>query len=442
MRAGTAGKGAGRRAPLTRHQLLLLGASFLITVGSFAVLPYMSVLLHGRWGLGLGTVGAVLAAASLIQFGGGVFGAALARRIGLRATMLTALTVRTAGFACFAPGGGGPVLAVVALLLVSAGAALYLPANKAYLVAGRPEEERPRLLALSGSAFTTGVALGPVAAAPFVLSEPTALFGAVALLFAAVCGAHALLPPVQDGDRTSRTGRTGRTDRGTGVRGRPPREPFAPAERAPFAYALLSVYVFMYFQHYLALYAIPRMSAASYGFLLMAYALLLAVLQPLLARWTAELPYGRALRLGFGAMALGTAGLATGGPVGIAAGAALMCWAEAVLFLRNELEALAGSAAPAATVFGRQRLAAGFGAAAAALFGGPLYGAAERAGDTGLFWLAVAAQSLLLPVAGWAVGRARRDQAAARTTAPAAVPAPGSGPASASPSGSGSGSGS
>ncbi|MYS68753.1 MFS transporter [Streptomyces sp. SID5473] len=302
MRAGTAGKGAGRRAPLTRHQLLLLGASFLITVGSFAVLPYMSVLLHGRWGLGLGTVGAVLAAASLIQFGGGVFGAALARRIGLRATMLTALTVRTAGFACFAPGGGGPVLAVVALLLVSAGAALYLPANKAYLVAGRPEEERPRLLALSGSAFTTGVALGPVAAAPFVLSEPTALFGAVALLFAAVCGAHALLPPVQDGDRTSRTGRTGRTDRGTGVRGRPPREPFAPAERAPFAYALLSVYVFMYFQHYLALYAIPRMSAASYGFLLMAYALLLAVLQPLLARWTAELPYGRALRLGFGAI--------------------------------------------------------------------------------------------------------------------------------------------
>nr|EIF91576.1 major facilitator superfamily permease [Streptomyces tsukubensis NRRL18488] len=282
--------------------MLLLGASFLITVGSFAVLPYMSVLLHGRWGLGLGTVGAVLAAASLIQFGGGVFGAALARRIGLRATMLTALTVRTAGFACFAPGGGGPVLAVVALLLVSAGAALYLPANKAYLVAGRPEEERPRLLALSGSAFTTGVALGPVAAAPFVLSEPTALFGAVALLFAAVCGAHALLPPVQDGDRTSRTGRTGRTDRGTGVRGRPPREPFAPAERAPFAYALLSVYVFMYFQHYLALYAIPRMSAASYGFLLMAYALLLAVLQPLLARWTAELPYGRALRLGFGAI--------------------------------------------------------------------------------------------------------------------------------------------
>ncbi|QDY78265.1 MFS transporter [Streptomyces qinzhouensis] len=417
MSAARAGRRTGPRVPLTRHQLLLLGASFLITVGSFAVLPYMSVLLHERWGLGLGAVGVVLAAASLIQFGGGVFGAALARRIGLRATMLTALTIRTAGFACFAPGGGGPVLAVVALLLVSSGAALYLPANKAYLVAGRPAAERPRLLALSGSAFTTGIALGPVAAAPFVLSEPTALFGAVAVLFAAVGGAHALLPPVVDEGRA-----------GAGAAGR--REPFGSGERAPFAYALLSVYVFMYFQHYLALYAIPRMSAASYGLLLMGYALLLAVLQPSLAGWTAKLPYGRALRLGFGAMALGTAALATGGPVGIAAGAALMCWAEAVLFLRNELEALARSAAPAATVFGRQRLAAGFGAAAAALFGGPLYGAAERAGETGLFWLAVAVQSLVLPVVGWAVARGPRDQAAARTPAPA--PAPGSASASGS----------
>ncbi|MEV8419190.1 MFS transporter, partial [Streptomyces niveus] len=52
---------------LTGPQLCLLGGSFLITLGSFAVLPYMSVLLHDRFGLGLGVVGAVLAVASLVQ---------------------------------------------------------------------------------------------------------------------------------------------------------------------------------------------------------------------------------------------------------------------------------------------------------------------------------------------------------------------------------------
>ncbi|MFJ6572302.1 MFS transporter [Streptomyces sp. NPDC091292] len=461
----------------TGPSLFLLGASFLITLGSFAVLPFMSVLLHERWGFGLGTVGAVLAVASLVQFGGGVVGAAVARRIGLRATMLVALAVRTAGFACFVPGLDRPWLAVVALFLVSAGAALYLPANKAYLVAGCAPERRPALLAASGSAFNAGIALGPPAAAPFVLTSPTTLFAGVAVLFAVVGVGHMGLPGVVDvvpgvagedrvvpeaaGEDRVVLGRThedrvvpdmagedrvvpARTHEDRVVPERAARPDWA---RAPFAYTLLSVLVFMYFQHYLALYAVPRTSAAFYASVLMAYALLLVVAQPLLAGWIAGLPYGRALRLGFAAMAVGTAVIGAGGivgtgmgagsgsgsgtgdgvglgvgagagiVVGIVVGSLLLCFAETVLFLRNDLEALDRSRAPAATVFGRQRLAAGFGAFAAALFGGPLYGAAEQVGDAAVFWFAVSAQSVLLPVALWGAsvrrGRARQRHAAA-----------------------------
>ncbi|MFD3522619.1 MFS transporter [Streptomyces sp. NPDC058653] len=412
----------GRSGPagtLTGPQLFLLGASFLITLGSFAVLPYMSVLLHDRFGLGLGVVGAVLAVASLVQFSGGVVGAALAARIGLRATMLVALAVRTAGFAAFVPGLTRPVVAVAALFLVSCGAALYLPANKAYLVAGCGPERRPGLLAASGSAFNAGIALGPPAAAPFVLTSPAGLFTGVAVLFALVGVGHALLPWVADSadsadeadeaDEAEEPGEAGEPGEGSGTE-KSPSGRKVPSALPPFAFTVLAVYIFMFFQHYLALYAVPRTSTAFYGTVLMGYALLLVLAQPLSARRLAALPYATALRVGFGAMAAGTAVLALGGRAGIAAGAVLLCFGEIVLFLKNDLEALDRSTAPSATVFGRQRLAAGLGAFAAAVVGGQMYGAAERASAVPVFWLVVSAQAVLLPVllVAYVTGTARR----------------------------------
>lgn len=173
---------------------------------------------------------------------------------------------------------------------------------------------------------------------------------------------------------------------------------------------MLAVYIFMFFQHYLALYAVPRTSTAFYGTVLMGYAILLVIAQPLFARRLAALPYAAALRVGFGAMAAGTAVLALGGRAGTAAGAVLLCLGEIVLFLKNDLEALDRSTAPPATVFGRQRLAAGLGAFAAAVVGGQLYGAAERASAVPVFWLVVAAQAVLLPalLVMYMAGTARR----------------------------------
>ncbi|MFB6979317.1 MFS transporter [Streptomyces scopuliridis] len=394
-RGPTRGPGGTLTTRPSGPRMFLLVCSFLITLGSFAVLPYMSVLLHQRLGLGLGTVGVVLAVASLVQFSGGVVGGALARRIGLRATMLVALAVRTAGFAAFVPGLGSPTAAIGALFLVSCGAALYLPANKAYLVEGAAEAERPRLLSASGSAFNAGIALGPPAAAPFILTSPGALFAGVTALFALVGLGHALLPAV-----TAAPGAPGapgassprKDEYPVGPAGRPG------AGRLPFMVTVLSVYVFMFFQHYLALYAVPRTSASFYGGVLMGYACLLVVAQPLLSEWIAGLSYGRAMRVGFGAMAAGTAVIGAGGRAGIGVGAALICLGEIVLFLKNDLEALSRSSAAPAVVFGRQRLAAGIGAFASGVAGGQLYGAAEDLGTARGFWFAVSLQALVLPV--------------------------------------------
>ncbi|WP_405472720.1 MFS transporter [Streptomyces anulatus] len=394
---GRTGRAPGRkgRPPLTGPQRFLLGGSFLITLGSFAVLPYMSVLLHQRLGLGLGTVGFVLAVASLIQFAGGVVAGPVTGRIGLRRAMLLALGLRTAGFAAFVPGLTSPVLAIGALLLVSAGAALYLPANKAYLVEGASEARRPRLLSASGSAFNAGMALGPPAAAPLVMGSPGVLFSCVTVLFALVGAGHALLPA---GAADCPSDGTSGGPSAAPAAGRTPESGAPRPGPSPFVVTVLSVYAFMFFQHYLALYAVPRTSAAFYGAVLTGYAALLVVAQPLLAERVAALSYPAALRWGFGAMAAGMAVIGAGGHAGIAAGGALLCLGEIVLFLKNDLEALARSSAAPASVFGRQRLAAGIGAFASGVVGGQLYGAAESAGSARAFWAAVCLQCLLLPV--------------------------------------------
>ncbi|GGV29282.1 MFS transporter [Streptomyces longisporoflavus] len=369
----------------------------------------MAVLFHERLGMGLGAVGVVLAVASLVQFSGGVVGGAVAERIGLRRTMLLALVIRTAGFGCFLPGLRHPAAAVFALFLVSAGAALYLPANKAYLIHRVDEGQRPLLLSASGSALNAGIALGPLAAAPFVLSASAGLFTAVTALFAAITVGHAFLP----GESS-----VGGQAVGAGRSQAPPSRAKAFTGRLavlPFVTTALSLYVFMFFQHYLALYAVPRTSTTYYGLVLALYALLLVIAQPLLADRIARLPYARALWWGFGAMAAGMATLAVGNHAALLAGALLVCLGEIVLFLKNDLEALARSPRAPAVVFGHQRLAAGIGAFVSGVAGGEGYQLAERTGGAGLFWVAVAVQCALLPLL---IGRWTSIRADAGVTGP------------------------
>ncbi|WP_329100397.1 MFS transporter [Micromonospora sp. NBC_01699] len=401
-RSAAGGRPARGWRAWTGAQRFLLASSFLIPLGSFAVLPFMSVLLHQRLGLGLGVVGAVLAVAALVQFAGGIVGAAVAERIGLQRTMLLALVIRTVGFAAFVPGLDRPPAAIAALVLTSCGAALYLPANKAYLIHRVAPDRRPGLLAASGSALNAGIALGPLAAGPFVLNASAPLFAVVTGLFAVVTIGHARLP-VEDGTEPGRTEREP-VDR--------PRRVLAEIPALPFAITTVSVYLFMFFQHFLAVYAVPRTSAGYYGAVLTAYAAVIVVVQPLLAGWIGRLSHRAAMRIGFTAMGGGMAALAAGHPVAILGGALLVCLGEVVLFLKNELTALAASTRPPAVVFGQLRLAAGIGAFASGIVGGAAYQYVDRLGRTPLFWLAVAAQCLLLPLlVGMLAGRGARTPA-------------------------------
>ncbi|MFI6642749.1 MFS transporter [Streptomyces sp. NPDC050504] len=370
---------------LTGPLRFLLLSSFLIPLGSFMVLPFMSVFLHERLGMGLGAVGVVLAAASLVQFSGGVLGGALADRVGLRRTMLWALVVRTAGFAAFLLALRWPPLAVGALVLTCCGAALYLPANKAYLVHGVDEARRPAFLSAGNAALNAGMAVGPLVAGPFVLSSPGLLFLGVTVLFAVVAVGHARLPAAAADE--ARPGGGGAPGEGllTGL------------AVLPFVANGLAFYLYFHFQHYMAVYAQERASTEFYSLVLLVCFVLVIVVQPPASDTIRRMSYPLALAVGFAGLAAGMAVMAQGSRVALLAGGVLITLGDIVLFLKNDLEALRRSSRSDAVVFGQQRLAAGLGACASGVLGGQLYGVAERAGDTGWFWLLAAAQCLLLP---------------------------------------------
>ncbi|MGM1060682.1 MFS transporter [Saccharothrix sp. Mg75] len=366
----------------TGAQVALLVAGCLVNVGTFAVYPCLAVLLRDRLGVGMAQVGVVLGAATLVQFASAPFTAAFAERIGLKRCLLLATFVYGLGALTYLVGADEPGVTVLALFLSCGAGALYSPAYRGYLVHSATEEQRPRVLSSGNAAGNLGIAVGPVLGALF-LHQPGRLFAMTTALYAVLAVAHFLLRP----ERTTGPG--------------PDVEPFRRVLRGlaglPFAVTVLTHYLYMQFYQYLSTYAEGRVPTAVYGVVMAGYSLGLVAMQPLLARRVGRLGYPVAMAVGFCGMALGMVAFAGGRVVGLAVGVVAMAVGTAVLFLKNDLEALAGSTRSATVTFGQQRLAVGVGSLLSGVVGGAAYGLFEEAGLLPGFWLAVAAQCLLLP---------------------------------------------
>jgi hypothetical protein len=238
------------------------------------------------------------------------------------------------------------------------------------------------VVSAGNSAGNLGIALGPVVGALF-LQDPSRLFAMTTTLYAVLAVGHLFLSPGRPAEDENAVEPFRRVLRGLAV--------------LPFVVTVLTHYLYMQFYQYLSVFTEGRMSTAVYGVIMMGYSLGLVVVQPSVARTIARLRYPVAMAIGFSSLALGMTAFAGGRPVAVAAGAAAMSVGAAVLFLKNDLEALARSSRSATVTFGRQRLAAGVGALLSGVLGGCLYGMFERADLLPVFWLAVAAQCVLLP---------------------------------------------
>lgn len=378
-RAGVRRRGSGG---VTGAQVALLVGGCLVNIGTFAVYPYLAVLLRDRLGVGMAQVGVVLGAATLVQFAGAPVTAAFAERIGLKRCLLLATVVYGVGAATYLVGADDPALTVLALFLSCGAGALYSPAYRGYLVHSATVEQRPRVLSAGNAAGNLGIALGPVVGA-LSLHEPGRLFAMTTALYAVLAVGHFFLRPEGPG--------------ATGAEVEPFRRVLRGLAVLPFAVTVLTHYLYMQFYQYLSTFAEGRVPTAVYGIVMTGYSLGLVAVQPLVARRVGGARYPVAIAVGFGCMAAGMAAFASGRAVGLAAGVVAMSAGTAVLFLKNDLEALAGSTRSATVTFGQQRLAVGVGALLSGVLGGALYGQFERAELLPGFWLAVAAQCLLLP---------------------------------------------
>jgi predicted MFS family arabinose efflux permease len=387
--ASPRGKVPGRHPPadrpgrsFTSAQLTVLVGGFLVNVGSFSLYPYLAVLLRDRMGVGMEQVGVILSLGTMVQYGSATVTAALAERLGLRRSLVIALMLYSLGGVAFLVGGQHVAATIVGVFLISGAGSLYSPAYRSYLLSGVDAEQRPRLVSAGNAAGSLGIAVGPVVGALFVHGSG-GTFAVITVLYVAVAISHLFLRPEKAGTEAPTVEPFRRMLHGLAV--------------VPFALTVLTFYLNMQFYQYLAVYSEGRVAAVFYGGVMMGYALIQVVVQPLFAGRVGRARYPAILAIGFAGYAVGMVAFAGGHPVAIAAGVAAISVGSALLFLKNDLEALERSRRSATVAFGQQRLAIGLGASLSGLVGGTVYGRFEDVGSPSGFWLVVAAQCLLLP---------------------------------------------
>ncbi|MFV2103953.1 MFS transporter [Micromonospora sp. LOL_024] len=376
----------------TGTRMALLGSGLLVNLINFSVYPYLAVLLRHRMDLGMDSVGIILGCATLVQFAGGLPGAALAERFGLQRSLVLAMVLQTLGSLGFLAGGMWPALTIAALFLRAASSSVYSPAVRGYTILGAAPQERAQLVSASYATGNVGIALGPVVGALFI-HDPGVMFLVATVLHVTMTIGHALLPP----DRRENVAVV-----------EPLRRALHGLAALPFVVTTLTLYLHMHFYQYLSPYAEGRVPTVFFGSAMMAYSLILVVVQPLISKLVERMRYTYAMALGFGGLAAGTTAFTGGNEIAIAAGVLAIGTGNSVLFLKNVLEGLDRTNRSATVVFGQQRLAEGIGAFLSGLAGGGLYHLFESTGQLSGFWLAVAAQCLLLPAVVLLVARSLR----------------------------------
>ncbi|MFD0269155.1 MFS transporter [Streptomyces sp. NPDC127106] len=389
----------------------LIGLSFVVALGSYMVTPFIGVLMVEAVGLDIRVAGVLVAVATFIQFGGSILGGPVVDRLGLKRTMVLGLTLRTAGLVLLGLAVEVPWVAYPAVVLVAGGPALYLPANKAYIVTSVSDALRPLFLGVSSAALNAGMGLGPLLAALLIDADPVLLLIGLAGLFALITAAHqAALKPVERrpapapapaaaaGPAPAATGTVGATGKRAALR----------AALRPVLFTALAFYLYFFFQSFMGLYAAGVSNIQVLGWVMLLNCAMVVLLQPAWADRIARADYRLLVAGSFALMALGMAAMALGSIPALLAGTALFTLGEIFLFLRCDLELVDRVPGNPAFAFGVQRLTAGVGGLLAGIVGGFVFAHYKAAGDLGTFWLVVAAQCAGAALLAMLLGGGRR----------------------------------
>ncbi len=140
---------------------VILAGTFLMYFGFFLCIPLIAVRFVDGLGWSAASVGLILGARQITQFGLTMFGGALADRFGPKRLMLSGMFVRGLGFAAmgFAGSFGGLMAATV---LSALGGAMFESPRMAAIVALTDAKSRTRFLSLAATVGGVGMTLGPL----------------------------------------------------------------------------------------------------------------------------------------------------------------------------------------------------------------------------------------------------------------------------------------
>ncbi len=352
----------------------MIGSAFLVAFGSFMVTPFLGIYLKQSVDMNFEMIGTILALGTFIQFGGGVLGGAIAESFGLKQTMIGSLILRTAGFLLLAASVNSPVLVVPAILIGAFGPALYLPANRAYIVSCVTSNEKPLFLSISNASMNAGMAIGPLIAALLIIQDPSLLFILVAILFSIIILIHQVtLPTVAEHDSARRFYE---------FRTKLP-EALIKVWR-PLLVNVLIFYCYFYFQNFMGIYASGVVGVKFFSLLTLLNFTTMVFIQPILAKWIASTNYKIGMTSAFVSLGMGMVIMGIGSHTALFLGTFVMTLGQCFLFLRGDLELVNLLPDMPAMAFGVQRLAMGVGGLFSGIIGGKIYRIVEA--NPGNFW--------------------------------------------------------
>jgi DHA1 family multidrug resistance protein-like MFS transporter len=140
---------------------VILAGTFLMYFGFFVCIPLIAVRFVDGLGWSAASVGLILGARQITQFGLTMFGGALADRFGPKRLLLFGMFVRGLGFAAmgFANSFG---LLLAATVLSALGGAMFESPRMAAIAALTDEKSRTRFLSLAATVGGVGMTLGPL----------------------------------------------------------------------------------------------------------------------------------------------------------------------------------------------------------------------------------------------------------------------------------------
>jgi MFS family permease len=367
------------------HQLsasfkFLLLSSFFVALGSFMVNPFIGVYLKDHLKMDVKLVGVLMAMSTFIQFAGSFISGLFVQSVGLKKSMTIGLTFRVLGFLMLALSSWYLQASLAALIFGAMGMAIYMTANKAYVVSSSTSIEKPLSLSLSNATFNMGMALGPIVAASFFALNPPLLFSGIALLFIGLIAIHFFkLKEIKTGDVIT-------------VNMTEMRASFVKIKR-PILINTMTFYLFFHFQHFMGMYAAEVSGLALYGKIVLINLLLVFFIQIKFSQWISKAHLSSLYFLSYLSVGVGMAVMGLGHAEFLIFGMILMTVGQAMLFLRGELEVVNLLPDKPAIAFGFQRLSAGLGGLLSGIFGSYIYDYCQQH-TLGHFWPLIAIQTL------------------------------------------------